>query len=54
MNEMKIFENATFGQIRAMEKDGEPWFVAADVCRAWEGRTFHARRDIACGKFSRR
>lgn len=34
MNEMKIFENATFGQIRAMEKDGEPWFVAADVCRA--------------------
>lgn len=34
MNELKIFENETFGQIRAMEKDGEPWFVAADVCRA--------------------
>lgn len=36
MNELKIFENETFGQIRAMEKDGEPWFVAADVCRALE------------------
>lgn len=36
MNELKIFENEAFGQIRAMEKDGEPWFVAADVCRALE------------------
>ena len=36
MNEMKIFENATFGQIRAMEKDGEPWFCLADVCKALE------------------
>lgn len=36
MNEMKIFENEQFGTIRAIEKDGEPWFVAADVCRALE------------------
>lgn len=34
MNEMIIFENEQFGAIRAIEKDGEPWFVAADVCRA--------------------
>lgn len=34
MNELKIFENEQFGQIRAIEKGGEPWFVAADVCRA--------------------
>lgn len=36
MNELKIFENEQFGAIRAIEKDGEPWFVAADVCRALE------------------
>ena len=31
MNEIKIFENNEFGQIRIMEKDGEPWFVGKDV-----------------------
>ena len=31
MNELKIFENEDFGQIRAIEKDGEPWFVGKDV-----------------------
>lgn len=36
MNELKIFESEQFGIIRAIEKDGEPWFVAADVCRALE------------------
>lgn len=34
MNELKIFENPEFGRIRAIEQNGEPWFVAADVCRA--------------------
>lgn len=33
MNEMQVFESADFGQIRALTRDGEPWFVAADVCR---------------------
>lgn len=33
-NELKIFENETFGTVRTVEIDGEPWFVAADVCRA--------------------
>ena len=32
MDELKIFENEQFGTIRAIQKDGEPWFVAADVC----------------------
>ena len=31
MNGLKIFENEDFGQIRAIEKDGEPWFVGKDV-----------------------
>lgn len=34
MNDLKIFENHQFGEIRVIEQDGEPWFVAADVCRA--------------------
>lgn len=34
MDELKIFEDPQFGAIRAIEKDGAPWFVAADVCRA--------------------
>lgn len=34
MNDLKIFENPQFGEIRVIDLDGEPWFVAADVCRA--------------------
>lgn len=34
MNELQIFENPEFGAIRAVEQEGTPWFVAADVCRA--------------------
>ena len=36
MNELKIFENEQFGAIRAITQNDEPWFVAADVCRALE------------------
>lgn len=32
MNELSIFENPQFGKIRVIEQDGEPWFVATDVC----------------------
>ena len=31
-NEIKIFEKEEFGKIRTIIIDGEPWFVAADVC----------------------
>lgn len=34
MNELQIFNNPEFGEIRVIDIDGEPWFVAADVCRA--------------------
>lgn len=30
------FESPEFGEIRAIEQDGESWFVAKDVCRALE------------------
>lgn len=32
--EIKIFENPQFGEIRTIEKDGEPWFVGRDVAEA--------------------
>lgn len=32
MNDLKIFEKAEFGAVRVVERDGEPWFVARDVC----------------------
>ncbi|NCC55664.1 MAG: phage antirepressor Ant, partial [Erysipelotrichia bacterium] len=36
MNELQIFKNPEFGQIRAIEKDNETWFVAKDVCEVLE------------------
>jgi len=35
-NKLVTFENAAFGTIRTLTIDGEPWFVAADVCKALE------------------
>lgn len=34
MNELRIFENPEFGQIRTIEIGGEPWFVGKDVAEA--------------------
>mgnify|MGYP004468493819 CR=1 FL=1 len=34
MNQLKVFANPTFGSIRTLSIDGEPWFVASDVCKA--------------------
>ena len=34
MNQLKVFTNPTFGSIRTLSIDGEPWFVASDVCKA--------------------
>lgn len=31
MNDLQIFKNDTFGQVRILEKDNELWFVAKDV-----------------------
>ena len=36
MNEIQIFEHEAFGQIRVIDRDGEPWFIAVDVCKALE------------------
>lgn len=34
MKGLTNFNNEQFGSVRAVSIDGEPWFVAADVCRA--------------------
>lgn len=34
IDEVKVFSNENFGDVRTVVKDGEPWFVAVDVCRA--------------------
>lgn len=36
MSGIKIFEAAAFGQVRVVDVDGEPWFVARDVCECLE------------------
>jgi len=48
MNEIKVFDNPQFGSIRTVLQNDEPWFVAADVCKALEindNRTAVARLD---------
>lgn len=36
MNDIEIFKNPEFGEIRVVEQNGQPWFVAKDVCEALE------------------
>ena len=45
---MEIFKKEEFGQVRTVLVNGEPWFVAADVCKALEignGRMATGRLD---------
>lgn len=32
MNEIQIFKNSQFGEVRSVVKGGAPWFIAKDVC----------------------
>ena len=34
MNNIQVFTNQHFGQVRVVMRNGDPWFVASDVCRA--------------------
>lgn len=34
MNDLQVFNNPQFGEIRTVEIDGEPWFVGKDVAKA--------------------
>ncbi|SES69427.1 BRO-N domain-containing protein [[Clostridium] polysaccharolyticum] len=36
MEQIKVFENSEFGQVRTVSVNNEPWFVLTDVCTALE------------------
>ena len=36
MNDLQIFSNPEFGQVRTVELDGQPWLVGKDVAEALE------------------
>ena len=36
MNNIHIFSNNSFGELRVIEKDGKAWFCLADACKALE------------------
>ena len=47
MNNLQIFENNEFGEIRIKNNDGEIWFVVADICKILEiGNPSDAARRI--------
>ena len=33
MNELMVFQNPEFGELRTVERNGETWFCLADICR---------------------
>jgi anti-repressor protein len=35
-NGLRVFEHEEFGKVRAIVRDREPWFIAADVCKCLE------------------
>lgn len=34
MNELQVFKNEEFGEVRTVTIDGAPWFVGKDVAEA--------------------
>ena len=53
MNRIEIFENTEFGKIRALNIDGEPWFIGKDVALALGySDTKSALSDSICCKTS--
>ena len=43
-NELTVFTSEEFGSVRTVVRTGEPWFVAADVCKALEIDNTSTRR----------
>lgn len=47
------FNNDQFGQLRAIQdENGEPWFVAVDICKALDIRTDTVRKIVDAGDIS--
>lgn len=45
-NAIQVFNNEDYGTIRALKVDGEPWFVAKDICDALGIATNHLRESL--------
>lgn len=41
MNQLQIFQNNTFGQVRVVEQNGEPWFVAKEIAEILQYKEPH-------------
>lgn len=48
MNELRVFNDPEFGDVRTIVIDGEPWFVGNDVARALEYKDLYSamRRNV--------
>ena len=46
MDALKIFTHEAFGSVRIVERSGQPWFVARDVCDCLEIRTNDAANSL--------
>lgn len=46
MNEIEIFSNSQFGEIRAVEMNGEPWFCLADICKPLGLKSYDCKRRL--------
>lgn len=36
MNELMVFQNPEFGELRTAERNGETWFCLADIAGRWD------------------
>ena len=43
MNELMVFQNPEFGELRTAERNGETWFCLADICRPLGLKACHVR-----------
>lgn len=46
MNDLTVFQNPEFGELRTSEQNGETWFCLADVCRPLGLRAWHVRERL--------
>lgn len=40
MNNLQVFNNPEFGEVRTIKRDGEPWFVLKDICELFGERNY--------------
>lgn len=46
MDELMVFQNPEFGEIRTADVHGEPWFCLADICRPLGIKAWHCKERL--------